>query len=246
VLVAAWAILSGLLILVGEGIEHSSALRSMDRTITAFVVDHRTPALNQLMKAVTWTGSWIATLVVAVLVAVFAWRRFLPVLAVIAVLGGWLGELSAVHLVKAVVQRPRPPEPVRLVVAHGWAFPSGHTANAVVVFATGAFLATRFLGHRKAPVLTWAMAVLIIALVGFSRIELGVHWTTDVVASLIWTACWLLILVTVLRRTGPQEVGHFPKAVSRASPNAGTAAANESRPSTRRQANRNPPALIWR
>jgi undecaprenyl-diphosphatase len=197
--------MTGLLISIGEGIEHSSVLRSMDRRITAFVVGHRTPALNQLMKAVTWTGSWIATLGVAVLIAVFAWRRRLPVLALVAVLGGWFGELAAVHVTKAVVQRPRPPEPVRLVAAHGWAFPSGHTANAVVVFATGAFLVTMFLRHRKARVLTWALAVVATALVGFSRIELGVHWMTDVVASLVWTACWLLILVKVLRVTGLGE-----------------------------------------
>jgi membrane-associated phospholipid phosphatase len=72
----------------------------------------------------------------------------------IAVLGGWFGELAAVHVTKAVVERPRPPEPVRLVPAHGWAFPSGHTANAVVVFAAGAFFVTTFLRHRKARVLT--------------------------------------------------------------------------------------------
>jgi undecaprenyl-diphosphatase len=200
--VVIWAILTGLLILVGEGIEHSSVLTSMDGRITTFVVGHRTPALNQLMRAVTWTGSWIATLAVAVLIAVFAWRRRLPVLAVIAVLGGWFGELSAVHVTKAVVQRPRPPEPVRLVVAHGWAFPSGHTANAVVVFAAGAFLVTTLLRGRKAQVLTWAVAVLATALVGFSRIELGVHWTTDVVASVVWTTCWLWMCVIVLNRTG--------------------------------------------
>jgi undecaprenyl-diphosphatase len=198
-----WAILAGLLILIGEGIEHSSVLGSMDRRITTFVVGHRTHALNQLMKAVTWTGSWIATLAVAVLIAVFAWRRRLPLLALIAVLAGWFGELAAVHVTKAVVQRPRPPERVRLVVAHGWAFPSGHTANAVVVFAAGAFLMTTLLRRRKAQILT--LAGLVTALVGFSRIELGVHWMTDVVASLVWTACWLLILVKVLRRTGLGE-----------------------------------------
>jgi undecaprenyl-diphosphatase len=211
VVVATWAVLTGLLILVGEGIQHSSVVSSMDRRITAYVVGHRTPALNHLMKAVTWTGSWIATLGVAVLVAVLAWRRRLPSFAVIAVLLGWLGEVAAVRLTKEVVQRPRPPEPVRLVVVHGWAFPSGHTANAAVVFAIGAFLVTTFLGHRRARILTWALAALVTALVGFSRIELGVHWTTDVVASLAWTTCWLVMCVNVLWRKGirtREAVGH--------------------------------------
>jgi undecaprenyl-diphosphatase len=206
VLGAAWAVLTGILILVGEGVKHSSALNSLDRHITDFVVDHRTPALNQLMKAVTWTGSWIATLGIAVLVAVFAWRRRLHLLAVIAVLAAWLGELLAVTLTKAVVERPRPPEAVRLVAGHGWAFPSGHTANATVVFATSAALATVLLGQRYSRLLVWALAALATALVGFSRIELGVHWTTDVVASVVWTVCWLFILVTVLRRSSSREL----------------------------------------
>jgi hypothetical protein len=58
VLVTTWIVLTGLLVLVGEGIERSTAIMSMDRRITTFVVNHRTPALDQLMKAVTWTGSW--------------------------------------------------------------------------------------------------------------------------------------------------------------------------------------------
>jgi undecaprenyl-diphosphatase len=206
VLVGAWAVLTGLLILAGEGIEQSSAVTSLDRRITTFVVGHRTPALNQLMKAVTWTGSWIATFGVAVLVGVFIWRRRLPILALIAVLAAWFGELLAVTLTKAVVQRPRPPEALRLVVAHGWSFPSGHTANAIVVFVTAAAVVSTFVRQRNARVLTWAVAVLVIALVGSSRIELGVHWTTDVVASLVWTTCWLLILVKILGRAGPREV----------------------------------------
>jgi undecaprenyl-diphosphatase len=198
-LVVSWAVLTGLLILTGEGIEHSSFLESIDQHITNFVVGHRTPALNHVMTAVTWTGSWATTLAVAVLVAFLAWRRRLPALAVVAILAAWWGELLAVILTKAVVRRPRPPEAVRLVVAHGWAFPSGHTANAVVVFsAAAAILVTAFVSRTEGRVLTWVLAGLATALVGFSRIELGVHWTTDVVASLVWTPLWILIVIRVL------------------------------------------------
>jgi undecaprenyl-diphosphatase len=100
---------------------------------------------------------------------------------------------------KSVVQWPRPPESVRLVTVRGWSFPSGHTANAVVVFATLAALLIAFTRLSQAHTLTWAMAALLTALVGFSRIELGVHWMTDVVASAVWTACWILAVVAVFR-----------------------------------------------
>jgi undecaprenyl-diphosphatase len=215
VLLTAWAALAGLLILCGEGIERSAAIMSWDRNITTFVVDHRTPALNQLMKAVTWTGSWIAALAVAVLVVGFTWKRLLPILAVIAVLAAWFGEFLAVTLTKSVVQRPRPPVAVRLVVAHGSSFPSGHTANAVVVFTTAAVLVTTLLHRREARIATWVLAVPVTALVGFSRIELGVHWTTDVVASMVWTTGWLVVVAWSLGgrerfSTGDEVPGRTP------------------------------------
>jgi undecaprenyl-diphosphatase len=86
------------------------------------------------------------------------------------------------------------------VVAHGWAFPSGHAANAVVVFATAAALVARLSSYRAARVLCWTAGGLLVALVGFSRIELGVHWTTDVVAGAVWASAWTAIVVVVIRR----------------------------------------------
>jgi undecaprenyl-diphosphatase len=203
---AAWAVLFGILMLVGVAIKHSSQINSLDRRITHFVVTHRTPALNQLMKTVTWAGSWLVTLGMAVLLAILVWRRRLPVVAVIAVLAGWWGELLAVTVTKGVVQRPRPPASLWVVKAHGWSFPSGHTANATVVFAAAAAVATVFVRNRSWQILIWAVAALATALVGFSRIELGVHWTTDVLASAIWTAVWLMVLAKALQMTPIRSV----------------------------------------
>ena len=153
------------------------------------------------MKAVTATGSWVAALSLTVLVAALAWRRVLSGFTVVAIALAWLSELCAVHLTKAVVHRPRPPEEIRLISAHGWSFPSGHTANAVVVFTAIAVVLAGLVRSRLAGPFIGAFAVLCIALVGFSRIELGVHWTTDVLASALWTTGWLLILRALLMRT---------------------------------------------
>jgi undecaprenyl-diphosphatase len=152
------------------------------------------------MKALTWTGSWLATLAAVAVVVAFTWKRRLPMVAVGSVAAAWLGELLAATVAKLVVDRPRPPQAVWLVVARGWSFPSGHTANAVVVFATAAALVTTLLHSRNTRVLIWALAAVVIGLVGFSRVELGVHWTTDVVASILWTSWWILVVVKVLRR----------------------------------------------
>jgi undecaprenyl-diphosphatase len=204
--VAAWAVLAGLLILCGEGIKDSTWINSLDQRVTTFVVEHRTPLLTEIMKLVTWTGSWIAVLLVAIAVVVLAWRRRLAPRAVAAVLAVWIGELLAVTLTKSVVQRDRPPEAVRVVVAHGWSFPSGHTANAVVVFATAATLVVSLVDSRAAAVLAWLGASVAVAAVGFSRIELGVHLMTDVVVSVVWAGGWILLAYMALlgRRFAPR------------------------------------------
>jgi undecaprenyl-diphosphatase len=199
----AWLVLVVLLVLCGEGIKHSSAINSIDGHITDFVVRHRTTALNQLMKVVTWAGSWIAVFVVAAAVALLTWKGRLRPVAVVTVLTAWLGELLAVTLTKALVERHRPPVSVRVVAAHGWAFPSGHAANAVVVFSVAAALVSHLARSRIVEVLSWLMALFLMALVGFSRIELGVHWTTDVLAGAVWSGCWAGVAVWLL---GPHRV----------------------------------------
>ena len=213
-LAAAWLVATGLLLVCGRAVVASPAVAELDRGITTWVVDHRSSALDRAMTALTWTGSWLAAAGLVLVLAALAALRRLPALAVATVLVGWLGALAEVSLVKAVVRRPRPPEAVRLVQTHGWAFPSGHTANAVVVFSTAAVLACLVLGSARAR---WAVRALATAvlLIAFSRVELGAHWATDVVASVVWTTAWLVPVVTVLPglpvRRGPARPADSPR-----------------------------------
>jgi undecaprenyl-diphosphatase len=194
-LVAVWAGLTGTLIAAGTGAVHSSTVAAFDRHITSMVVAQRTDALDQAMKAITWLGSWVALVTTAVLLLVLAVRRRLGWLAVLLALIAWVGEASAVTLAKHIVQRQRPPMDIWLRGARGWSWPSGHMSTAVLVFAVLAMVVTHFYRSRIARVATWVAAALAMAAVGFSRIELGVHWATDVVASLAFVSGWLLLLV---------------------------------------------------
>jgi undecaprenyl-diphosphatase len=196
-LAAAWAAMVGLLVLTGQGVTHSAAVASLDRQITSWVVAHRTPALDRWMAALTFTGSWLAALGVAAVVAVLAWRRRVPPRDLVTVLAGWAGVALAVPVTKSLVQRPRPPEPVRLLSAHGWSFPSGHTATAVVVFGTATTITVLLVHRRAVRALALAACPLLVGVIAFSRVELGVHWTTDVAASVVWTAGWLLVCTVV-------------------------------------------------
>ena len=193
-LILAWAALTGILIAAGVGVVHSSSVNAFDRHVTSVVVAHRTPALNAVMKTLTWLGSWVALVVAGILLVVLAFRRRLPVAAVVLAVVAWAGENGGVTLAKHVVERDRPPQDVRLVSAHGWSWPSGHTAVALLVFTTLALVVAAIVPRSGYRTLVWVLAALAVAVVAFSHVELGVHWTTDVMASVIFVGAWLAVL----------------------------------------------------
>jgi undecaprenyl-diphosphatase len=198
--VALWLVLAGVLIGVGELVERSGAVNSFDRHITAQVVARRTPALNGAMKVFTWVGSWVALAVVGTLLVVTVVRHRRWLLALPLALMAWAGTEGGVTLAKSVVTRPRPPQDLWLISAHGWAWPSGHTATATLVFIILALLLTTGRARRWWHPLVWLVAAGAVALTGFSRIELGVHWTTDVLAGAAFSVGWLVVLAALLMR----------------------------------------------
>ena len=198
VLAGIWAGLVGLLVASGEMVVHSNAATDFDRHVTSVLVNSRTAALDSAMKAVTWLGSWAALAIAAVIVTVLVLARHLPLLAAVVAALAWAGEAGGVRIGKEVVARDRPPDAIQLVTARGWSFPSGHAATAALAFTVLAMCVTAVTRHRAVRVLGWLIAGLAIAATAFSRVELGVHWTTDVIASVVFTAAWLTAIAVLL------------------------------------------------
>jgi len=88
-----------------------------------------------------------------------------------------------------------------LVTAHGASFPSGHAANATLVCVVGTLIAFLFAPRRAIRTATVTLACLVIAAVAFSRVELGVHWTTDVIAGCLVTTVWLAAIARAFSPT---------------------------------------------
>lgn len=112
-------------------------------------------------------------------------------------LGGAVGGVSISQGLKAVFGRERPDMAYRAVEAVNASFPSGHAMLSAVVFLTLGALAARFSDRRRVKVLAISAAVLVSLLVGASRVYLGVHWASDVLAGwcvgAAWAmACWLV------------------------------------------------------
>ncbi|MFD6415919.1 phosphatase PAP2 family protein [Streptomyces sp. NPDC060194] len=120
---------------------------------------------------------------VALLVIWLLWRRAWRLAAwsaVTAIAGGLIGLL-----VKTVVERARPSLEDPVAVAPGFSFPSGHTMTATTSFAILLLVLLPLVPRRLRPVF-WAVAVVSVVGVGFTRVALGVHWFSDVLGG------WLL------------------------------------------------------
>jgi membrane-associated phospholipid phosphatase len=153
-----------------------------DRPITDAAIDARTPAMNTVAKAISRLGSTPVVVVVAGVSALVAWRRC-PRLAV-AIVALALARPLVEFGLKELISRDRP-DGNQLVGGRGPSFPSGHP------FATAAswgLVPLVVALYTKKRAMWWAVSVgvwCMIVLVAASRVWLGVHWTSDVIASLL-------------------------------------------------------------
>ncbi len=132
----------------------------------------------------------VVALVVAGWLALRRQRR-LAVWVVVAVLGS--GVIDTV--LKDVVRRSRPALPHPVAEASGYSFPSGHALGTMVVFGVVLLLVLPLLHRTAARVSAWVVAVVAVALVGFSRVALGVHYVSDVLAGWLVGLGWLAVTV---------------------------------------------------
>ena len=158
------------------------------------MVAHRTAWLSSGMEIVTWLGSLavIVPLLLGTVVILIARYRdwFRAAILVIAV----AGAVGLYDLVKPVIDRPRPPASLWIGHFTGAAFPSGHATQAVAFYGMLAIVLS--VGRSlRARSLVWIAAALVVLLVGASRIYLGAHWLTDVLAGYSLGAAWIALVV---------------------------------------------------
>jgi len=198
--VLACAVLCGKLLGLLERPDGATAL---DQSITAWVVAHRAPAWTALAHVLSTVGSQavLTPLTVLVTALLLARRQFVVAAKAVA---AWGGAILLYTLIKHVVHRMRPPSEIWLTeVGKTTSFPSGHATQSLATFMA---LALALGAWRCKPAYTGrALALVVAAGVGCSRVYLGVHWTTDVVAGWLIGTAWIASLAWaagIVRRRG--------------------------------------------
>jgi undecaprenyl-diphosphatase len=147
-------------------------------------------------------GLLLVTLGFAMGLAALVSRRFRLVLIIAVVL---IGAALLTEALKELVMRQRPPDP--LTTTDGYSFPSGHTLNATATYGLLAVIAWRSRLSLVLREVAVAIGVVAPLLVGLSRIALGAHWPTDVLAGWLAGTAFVALGAVLVRLTGAMDRG---------------------------------------
>jgi undecaprenyl-diphosphatase len=166
----------------------------IDRSFGAGLVGRATPVGRAFFGAVTILGNtnFVAPFSILIgLVFIFKkqWQRL--IIFALAIIGSW--QLN--NLLKAIFLRPRPAYPVAPHDMTSFSFPSGHAMIAVLMFGILAYLFMPLLKQETARKALLIGAIVLTLLVGFSRLYLGVHYLSDVIAGLAFSSFLFLLLL---------------------------------------------------
>lgn len=173
---------------------NTSGVYRFDQAVHAWFEHERTPGMTSLLRTVTMIGGslGLGTLVgITALVLFIRKERASAVFVVVTAGAGMLLNLG----LKLIFARKRPDLKTAIAVARWYSFPSGHAMNSFIVFGALAYIALRQHWQWTAKSASLAIGLTMVALIGLSRVYLGVHWTSDIAGG--WSAgtVWLMSAV---------------------------------------------------
>ena len=185
---------------VYDAVTESDGIAALDRPVLDQAIAWRSPGLDHALTTYTDVGGPVGMPVLATLVTlllVVLWRSRTPlVLMVIAA----LGSLAMTVTGKAVIGRSRPPSSDAVPPFEtSPSFPSGHTLNATVLTGVIVYLLLRRIEPAWARATTVLLGAVFVVTMGLSRVFLGHHWLTDVVAGWALGLAWVAAVVTAHR-----------------------------------------------
>ncbi len=206
-LMAALAVSLFVLVAYAVVVGHEPGPTPGDETAMEIVEGLRTGWLTDLAKVVTALGSGVVAWGIAIACAAFLavrrrWAEFTVLIA------GMTLTAVGFHAIKAAVDRPRPPEP--LVGFSGSSFPSGHAAYSVLYVWLAVTIVIRLRPGMARGAAVVAVGIALTALVGLSRVYLGVHYLSDVSAGwalgvAAFSLCAAVALVVSQLRQNPRQ-----------------------------------------
>ena len=184
---------------VSDGDTHA-----FDGSIRTWIHAFSSPPLTQIVKAISFTGKVVFLSVVGTVIAsVLIYKRLWEDLALLTTT--MAGEIVLELVLKATYQRARPEPYFDLPLPESYSFPSGHALGSLCLYGVPAFIIIRSLRDPVKKLLIAFFTAFWILAVGLSRVYLGVHFPSDVLAGYLAGAVWMTAVIgtaTYIRAKG--------------------------------------------
>lgn len=171
--------------------------QSFDETVLQWLAQHRAPLLDEIMLEITSLGTGLVLIMIALIASLFLWltrHRW----SVYVLLFGIVGGKILNTLLKVIFERQRPSVVEWVTQVHSASFPSGHAMSSMVVYGSIAYLVARLEPAPRLRRTIWATAAVLILAIGVSRMYLGVHYPSDVIAGFVAGFAWLAFVASAV------------------------------------------------
>lgn len=178
---------------------YSPALQQFDESSFDILHSLRSPSLNLFFTIITDLGSAPAYLILIPIVGLVLYYRGLQwhtsIQSSIVLISAYVLNVA----LKNFVARPRPLNALRLVEAFSYSYPSGHSMSAMALYGFLIYLIYRYMRFGLLRAICVFSLSLLILLIGVSRVYLGVHYASDVIAGFVVGLFWLMTCIIIIR-----------------------------------------------
>jgi len=169
-------------------------MQAIDQAVLQFFVSHRVEWLSYLMLVITYSGGYLVATLVTVLSMVSLAAHHHPK-KILPLALGVVGNALTIFVLKNIFDKARPGLGA-FYLESSFSFPSGHTAIAVALYGYLIYTIWSQNHHSLKKPAIWLLSILVI-LIGISRLYLGVHYLSDVLAGYAVGAIWLAIAIRI-------------------------------------------------
>ena len=149
---------------------------------------------TQVMKVITWFGSATCLILLTIILFIVLKNKITGfIIAINLVIVTILNQL-----LKFVLQRPRPDD-YRLIDESGYSFPSGHSMISMAFYGYLIYLIYKSKFNKYVKIILITIFVFLILFIGISRIYLGVHYTSDVIAGILLSISYLIVFIKLFK-----------------------------------------------